>query len=136
MFYNRQSLHYFPRSESRLFSALNQHFFKYFFSYAALEERFQSVSSSETDLRARWETLSAEHAVATSALRALQEKAGRLEAEQSDFEMRLELAVRKKEAQLADLRGVLEAAYEDIARLEGSGDRETAAAGLQVATKN
>jgi hypothetical protein len=93
------------------------------------------VSSSETDLRVRWETLSAEHAAATSALRALQEKAGRLEAEQSDFEMRLELAVRKKEAQLTDLRGVLEAAYEDIARLEGSGDRKTAAAGLQVATK-
>lgn len=93
------------------------------------------MSSSETDLRARWETLSAEHAAATSALRALQEKAGRLEAEQSDFEMRLELAVRKKEAQLTDLRGVLEAAYEDIARLEGSGDRETAAAGLQVGKK-
>jgi hypothetical protein len=49
--------------------------------------------------------------------------------------MRLELAVRKKEAQLTDLRGVLEAAYEDIARLEGSGDRETAAAGLQVGKK-
>jgi hypothetical protein len=49
--------------------------------------------------------------------------------------MRLELAVRKKEAQLTDLRGVLEAAYEDIARLEGSGDWETAAAGLQVGEK-
>ena len=46
--------------------------------------------------------------------------------------MRLELAGRQREAQLAELRRALDAAYEDIARLDGSGDPEAAAACVQV----
>ena len=52
-----------------------------------------------------------------------------LEAERADFDMRLELAVKQKEAQLSDLRKVLEVAYEDIAQLEAvAGEKSSTAA--------
>jgi chromosome segregation ATPase len=100
------------------------------YRYAALEKRYQSASTSEAELRGRCETLAIEHKAAESQLRVLQERVSCLEAERADFDMQLELAVRQKEAQVADLRGALEVAYADIAKLEAGGSDITVTAAL------